>query len=85
MGYQPTWWEYLYIFAPSVMTGLAVFAGIYFGARVTLKHWPSRKSDDYGSMDSMEIVRERYAKGEVSRSEYERLRDDLSDREASRS
>ena len=85
MGYAPSWWEYMFVFGPSILTGLGTFLGIYFGARISLKYWFSRKPGDYGSADPIDIVRERYAKGEISRSDYERLRDDLTDREASHS
>jgi len=77
MGYEPSWWEYLFFLGPPFITGLAVFAGIYVGVRFTLKHWYSQKRNDYGAVDPMDIVRERYAKGEISRNEYERMREDL--------
>jgi uncharacterized membrane protein len=77
MGYQPSWWEYLFFLGPSLLTGLAVFAGVYFGMRLALKHWSSRERNGYGATDPVDILRERYAKGQVSRSEYEKMREDL--------
>lgn len=77
MGYEPAWWEHLFWFGPPIMTGLAIFAGVYFGVRITLKYWSPQERNAYGAVEPMNIVRERYAKGEISRSEYERLREDL--------
>jgi uncharacterized membrane protein len=41
-----------------------------------MKRWSPTKSRDLGKTP-IEIVRSRYALGEISRSEYEQMRDDL--------
>lgn len=74
----PTLWEQIIALAvPSFMIALAVFAGMYFGILLATKRWSSRKHSDLDTTDPLDIVRERYARGEISRGEYERMRDDL--------
>lgn len=76
MGYQgPGLWEYVLIWGvPALIEGLAVFAGVFFGISLALK----RLSKTPANAASAEgIVRERYARGEIPRSEYEQMREDL--------
>lgn len=79
MGYQPSFQEIFYFaILPALFMAAAVFAGMYFGISLALMRRSSRKTSDYGVSSPLDIVRERYARGEISRGEYERMRDDLS-------
>ena len=76
MGYEPTWYEYLFFLGPWFVMGVGTFLGAFFGVSFALRRWSSPKSREPGQ-SAIEIVRSRYALGEISRSEYERMRDDL--------
>lgn len=41
--------------------------------------WFSRKGRAPGTGDALSILRERYARGEISQEEYQRMRDELRD------
>lgn len=77
MGYQgPGFWEYVFIWGlPALFEGLAIFAGVYFGVSWALKRYPKAHTGPAASAE--DIVRERYARGEIPRSEYEQMREDL--------
>lgn len=75
----PTTWEWMTYFGlPAVLEASIVLVGVYLGVRFGLKKILT-KADASGpeTGDAMEIVRARYARGEISRKEYEQLRDDL--------
>ncbi len=72
------WFELaMFIVLPALLEALAVFGGIYLGLLLVLKRWPARRLPGPGAQSAPEIVRERYARGEISRSEYQRMREDL--------
>ena len=64
--------------ASSIAAG--TFVGIYFGLPLALKKEASKIAGDPDPRSASEIVRERYARGEISRQEYETLRDDLAEK-----
>ncbi|MGB3632478.1 MAG: hypothetical protein WA982_00405 [Rubrobacteraceae bacterium] len=59
--------------------GLGVFAGVYFALLLAMKRRKSGTYENPTPKDAFEIVRERYARGEISRKDYEQLREDLGD------
>lgn len=78
MGYEPSFLEIFYFaILPALFTEAAVFAGTYLGILLALRKRSSQKTSDYGASSPLDIARERYARGEISRGEYERMRDDL--------
>ena len=64
--------------APRAFAGDVHLRGVYLGVRFGLNKILS-KTGSSGSKpeDAVEVVRGRYARGEISRKEYEQLRDDL--------
>lgn len=75
----PSSWEWMIYFGlPALLQATIISIGIYLGVRFGMKKILS-KAGSLGSEtgDAMEIVRSRYARGEISRKEYEQLRDDL--------
>lgn len=81
MGYEPGIWEPIVFYVvPGLLQGLAIFAAVYFGMSLALKRWSKTHTSPAGTSvtaSAEEIMRERYARGEISRSEYERMREDL--------
>ncbi len=75
-GYDFTWVEYIFFLGPPLLTGVGMFLGVFFGVLLSMRRWSPPESKDLGKTP-LEIVRSRYALGEISRSEYERMRDDL--------
>jgi uncharacterized membrane protein len=77
---SPGPWEWILIagLVPAVLEAVVISVGVYFGIRFGLNRILS-KMDLSGSEtgDAMEIVRARYARGEIPRREYEQLREDL--------
>ena len=77
----PTVWEWMTYFGlPSILEAVIVSVGVYLGVRFGLKKILSKSglgSETSGTGGAMEIVRGRYARGEISRKEYEQLRDNL--------
>lgn len=53
--------------------GMLLFWGLIVGVAV----WAFRQFTGRRGEDPLEIVRQRYARGEISREEYEQLRQDL--------
>lgn len=75
----PSSWEWMIYFGlPALLQATFISVGVYLGVRFGLKKILS-KTGSSGSKpeDAMEVVRGRYARGEISRKEYEQLRDDL--------
>ncbi len=77
------WWD--------LPTGMGWWMGfgviwmvLFWGGLIALIVWITRKlsrSDtdvSYSKRNSIDIARERYAKGEISREEFEQIRSDLS-------
>ena len=54
-----------------------VFGVAYFAVRLALKNTPLREQPGSDTRDALGILRERYARGELSRDEYQRMRRDL--------
>jgi len=74
--YDFTWIDYVFFLGPPVLTGVGVFLGVFIGISLTMRRWSPGKARDLGKTP-LEIVGSRYALGEISRSEYEQMRDDL--------
>lgn len=72
--------EILLLLVPASVFGLAiglgVFAGVYFAVTLAMKRWMKTYKAPV-PRSALEVIRERYARGEISRKEYEQLRDDL--------
>lgn len=60
----------------ALVLGLGVFAGVYFAVKFALERWTATYKAP-PTKDALEVIRERYARGEISRKEYEQLREDL--------
>ena len=79
-GMGPGPWEWILIASilPAVLEAAIISVGVYLAVRFGFNRMTSRiNSSGSESGDAMEIVRRRYAKGEIPRSEYEQLREDL--------
>lgn len=77
---EPTFIEIFYwSILPALGQALAIFLGIFFGILVVSKRISSslRNNSADDTKSALEMVRERYAKGEISRREYEQMREDL--------
>lgn len=74
--------EILFFLVPAtvfgVLLGVSVFAGMFLAVFFALKRWTPVAYGDRETRDALDIVRERYARGEISRREYEQMREDLS-------
>ena len=73
--YGPGFWE-MFIFSvlPALISGLAIFAGIFFGVVFSVRRLISRMKPGSGPSGALGIVQERYARGELSRQEFEQMR-----------
>ena len=62
--------------------GMIVWAVVFWGGLIALIVWAVRKLTERSSSttksDPMDIAKERYAKGEISRAEFEQIKNDLS-------
>ncbi len=67
------WIDYVFFLGPP---GLGAFLGVFIGALLAMRRWFPGKSRDLGQTP-LEVVGSRYALGEIPRTEYERMRDDL--------
>lgn len=73
-GYGDGWWGmgFMWVWWLLVLAGIVVF--VVFAVRTSLGALPGRRSD----LDTPEqILRRRYAGGEIDREEYQRRLDDL--------
>jgi len=64
-------------FVPFGGTWMFVFWGVFIGAIVWAVIALSRRNRSGGKDDSLSIARERYARGEMSREEFEHIKKDL--------
>jgi uncharacterized membrane protein len=66
----------MFIFSvfPALVSAVAVFAGIFFGILFSGRRLISRIRPGEGPSEALRIVRERYARGELSRQEFEQMR-----------
>lgn len=79
-GMGPGPWEWILIASilPAVLEAVIISVGVYLAIRFGFSRMTPRiDSSGSESGSAMEIVRGRYAKGEISRREYEQLREDL--------
>ncbi len=79
-GTGPGPWEWILIASilPAVLEAVIISVGVYLAIRFGFNRMTSQidsSASESGSV--MEIVRGRYAKGNISRKEYEQLREDL--------
>ena len=74
--------EILLLLVPASVFGLAiglgVFIGVYFAVTLALKRWMKTYKAPV-PQGALEVIRERYARGEISRKEYEQFLQDLDD------
>jgi len=71
---------------PMGMGGWWVFGGlwmvVFWGGRIALIVWGIKKLTERGGStskhDPLDVAKERYAKGEISKEEFKQLRKDLS-------
>ena len=72
------WWP----FGMTIGWGMIVWAVVFWGGLIALIVWAVRKlterSSSTAKSDPMDIAKERYAKGEISRAEFEQIKNDLS-------
>ena len=75
----PTAWEWMLYFAVPALLQAAIISVVLSLViwLVLRKMIPNTGSSSAGPENAMEIIRTRYAKGEISRGEYEQLREDL--------
>lgn len=75
----PSWVDMLVFYGlQSLAHATATFAGVFLALFLILRRYlPKQSATEDKSL--LEMVRERYARGEISRDEYERLREDLSE------
>ncbi len=74
-GYGPLSWPVMGLMMLSmILFWIAVILGIVWVVR-WMADQPGRRGPE--DIDPLEIIRRRYARGEISREEYERLREDL--------
>lgn len=79
-GMGPGSWEWILIASilPAVLEAIIISLGVYLAVRFCFSRMTPRiDSSASESGSAMDIVRGRYAKGEISRREYEQLREDL--------
>lgn len=67
----------IYFGLPAVLQAAIISISVYLGIRFGLKKIFSKMGSEPNKENAMEVVRGRYARGEISRSEYEQLQDDL--------
>lgn len=86
-GIHPVWWPLIALAAGLVLLVLAVWGLMYLaplvlaliGAVVGVR-WLLRVSERRPSNRALEILRERYARGEINKDEFEAKRRDLNER-----
>ena len=77
---EPTFMEIFYwAILPALAQALAVFLGVFFSLLLVSKKLfrQNQGESPTSARNASEIVRERYARGEISRREYEQMREDL--------
>ena len=62
---------------PALAQALAVFVGVFSGLLLASKKLFPQNQKDPVTQSVSEIIRERYARGEISRQEYEQMKEDL--------
>ena len=73
--YGPSFWEvFLFSVLPALVSAVAVFAGVSFGILLSGRRLIPRMKPGGGSSGALSIVQERYARGELSRQEFEQMR-----------
>ncbi len=74
-GFEGVGWGWLVFGA----VHMALFWGLVILAIVALAKWLGGGSEQSGSIRPIDILKARYAKGEISRDEFERMKRDLSE------
>lgn len=69
--------ELKYIVMPALVFGVFVFFAVFFAILLSGRRLVSRMKPGMVSGDALEIVRESYARGELSRGEFEQMRSAL--------
>jgi len=66
------WWPFMFLI-PLMLIGLIVLAAYYLGS------WGRRGTYSYGRVedDALRVLRERYARGEITEEQYRKMREEL--------
>lgn len=77
---EPTFTEmFFWTIIPALLQALAIFLGVFLSLWLIAKRFLTRYLEEHQAnpRSAFEIVRERYARGEISRRDYEQMREDL--------
>lgn len=76
---EPTFIEIFYwAILPALAQAVAVFLGVFLSILLVSKSVLSRnRKESAEGKDASDILRERYARGDISRGEFERMREDM--------
>jgi len=81
MGPEYFWGGGMWIFPLIMLTVMLVFVFLMFGRRGFGPPWMNRRSHGQDereeSESALDIVKKRYAKGEITKEEYEEIKKDL--------
>ena len=77
---------YMWHYSDSMAWWMVVWMVMFWGAIIALVVWGIRRLTDHNenttskssARDALDIAKERYARGEISREEFEQIRRDLS-------
>ena len=81
MGPQYTWGEHMWFF-PMMMpvfmlTIVLVILYLIFGRGICRSRWGDQKSDQKGDESALDILKKRYASGEITKEEFDSIRKDI--------
>ena len=81
MGPEYFWGGGMWIFPLIMLTVMLVFVFLMFGQRGFRPPWMDRRGHGQGerqeSESALDILKKRYAKGELTKEEYEEIKKDL--------
>ena len=73
--YGPSLWEVVsFSVVPALISAAGTFAGVFFAILLAGGRLLPRMKPGDGASGALGIVRERYARGELSREEFERMK-----------